>query len=90
MARQRTPDAQRRIRPAAAGEGPQPTTVRDWLLDRRKMLAALLGVPVAFLFLKLGVADVVGADLSKELEVSIVSLVLAAIVERIPNGRRKR
>lgn len=91
MARQRTPDAQKRIRPFAGVEEPEVDGgVKGWLLARRKMLVALLGVPISFLFLKLGVSDLIGVELSHELEVGIASLALAALVERIPNKRARR
>jgi hypothetical protein len=86
MARQRTPDAQKRVLqnpPDAVVE----TGVRAWLLRRRKMLAALVGIPVSIAFVKLGLVQLLGAELGKEVEVGLSTLIVAAIVERVPNKK---
>lgn len=90
MARQRTPDAQKRIRPFAGGDAPVETGVKAWVLARRKMLAALIGIPVSILFVKLGLGDLLGAELGKETELALSSLIVAALVERIPNRKAAR
>jgi hypothetical protein len=58
--------------------------------ERRKAIAALIGVPVAAAVQHLGLVKLLGVDLSGELEVTIVALVVGAIVERIPNKRLHR
>ena len=85
MARQRTPDSQRPPRPFAGAD--VETGVVPWLLRRRKMLAAVAAVPVSYAFLKLGVAGLLGVELSDELEAGISALVVAALVERVRNYR---
>lgn len=88
MTRQRTPDSQARIRPFAGGTEDQVETgVKAWLLRRRKMLAALVGLPVSLAFVKLGLGELLGAELGREAEAGLSALIVAAIVERVPNRK---